>query len=86
MDESPALPLFAPTTVTLGPVPTEFTVARLTIDGRQVVGVQVTTPQGVAFYFIDPDQAKKIAQVMHSVASGIIIDPRLLPIQLLGKD
>jgi hypothetical protein len=75
---SPSLPLFAESSVPISSVQTEITVAKLTMDGKSVVGLQVTTPTGVAFYFLDPDAAKKVAKVIESVASGIILAPDML--------
>jgi hypothetical protein len=71
---SAVLPLFAETTIAIAPVQTEFVAASLTIDGRRVVGLQAATPGGVAFYFIDGDQAAKLATALQSCASGIIVE------------
>jgi len=73
-----ALPLFAQTSVAIAPVQTEMVIAQLTINGKQMIGIQAVTPTGVAFYFLDSEQAKKVGQALLSVASGIIITPNLL--------
>jgi hypothetical protein len=73
----PALPLFVDTQVQIAAVPTEIAVARLTMEGRTVNGLQATTPTGVAFYFLDPAQAKKVAEALEAVASGVLHAPSL---------
>lgn len=69
---SPSLPLFQNTQVAIAPVQTEIVIARLTMEGKALVGIQVTTPLGVAFYFLDPEQAKTVGETLQRVASGVL--------------
>jgi hypothetical protein len=67
----PYYPVFASTPVLPEPTKVNFVAASMTIGVQRMVGLQVSTPTGVQFYFLDPDAATELAKSISRVAAGI---------------
>lgn len=71
------LPLFGPITKGPGILPVEFTVGAIRANGVDKVIVQMSTPAGVQWYFLDPEQARLLGEFATRAAaeagSGIVV-------------
>lgn len=71
----PSMPLFADPPISVGPVPTHFVAASLTIEGKPMVGLQVSTAAGSSLYFLDPEAALALADSVRAVAGRVQVVP-----------
>lgn len=76
--EIPSLQLLAPVATTPEAVPTDFAVAMRSGGGANII-MQVGTPQGVQFFFMDAACAAQVAEMLANAArqarSSIVVVP-----------
>ncbi len=57
------------------PLPTEMTVSQISIDGKKVSVLQITTPQGMSVFFLDETSSKAVGTKLLEFGTGILLKP-----------
>lgn len=71
---TPTMPLIANTTVRPAPGPTEIALAEVAAsNGQKLIAMQLATPLGVNFFFLDLATAKQVGEQLQAIASGIVV-------------
>jgi len=71
--QQPMMPVIAPVGIGPNPLPTQFAVGEVMINGEKMVVLQLSTPLGVSFYFFDPASAKQLAEWLSQRGSDIVV-------------
>ena len=70
----PAYPTIAPTPIGPQPVPVHVAITEIRFpNGQRSIVMQISTPAGIQFAFIDEAAAKKIGQDLVQLATGIVL-------------
>lgn len=71
--DGPSYPLIGQCHIGPSPIPTEYSIGEARGPGGRIVVLQISTPLGVQFYFMDPDSAATFADRIRAIAAGIIV-------------